>query len=434
MNRRSTLITAAAALVILVLGYAAVERAAIWEVKRTDFTVYMAAARSVLHGGADLYAVTNERGWHYTMPPVFAVLVAPLALLPPIAAVALWYAISMALLIATLRVLPRLVLPEGERASTRWAMIALPLLFCADPLLDTLTRSQLGVVMLAAATFALACHRAGRSFAAGLVVAFATLLKVYTGLLVFFFLFRKQWRALLGCAAGFVLFGLVVPTAAFGPRLALDHWRTWTTKVVFPFAKTAGGALPFEELQSPSIAKNQSLYGTFSHLSTMILGESESRSRDIAVKLAAAAATLALLALLLREWLRRSSAAREGDRYRALFDWSLPLLAGLLIIPTSWSHYFSLWVLPLAAAFSYARFGPDEGSRRTMRRALVAMAVLIGLYSLSSLVRPLVEERPLLLSIAMVPRSAGLFCFATLVLFGTEWRLQRRHFGREARS
>src|SRR5262249_6125599 len=45
---------------------------------RSDFTVYTAAGAAMLRG-SDPYTVTNPRGWHYLYPPLFAILVGPLA-------------------------------------------------------------------------------------------------------------------------------------------------------------------------------------------------------------------------------------------------------------------------------------------------------------------------------------------------------------------
>src|SRR5262245_59359793 len=45
---------------------------------RTDFTVFTEAG-AALFDGRNLYNVTNPRGWYYLYPPLFAILVAPLA-------------------------------------------------------------------------------------------------------------------------------------------------------------------------------------------------------------------------------------------------------------------------------------------------------------------------------------------------------------------
>src|SRR5262249_27080204 len=47
---------------------------------RTDFTVYTGAG-AAFFDGRDPYQVTSPRGWYYLYPPLFALLVSPLAVL-----------------------------------------------------------------------------------------------------------------------------------------------------------------------------------------------------------------------------------------------------------------------------------------------------------------------------------------------------------------
>ncbi|MFN8856160.1 MAG: hypothetical protein ACK50P_11385, partial [Planctomycetaceae bacterium] len=61
----------------------------------TDVTVYTEAAKAIL-AGEDPYQVTNIRGWPYIYPPLFAVLMSPLAPLPEPWQAAVWFWISVA--------------------------------------------------------------------------------------------------------------------------------------------------------------------------------------------------------------------------------------------------------------------------------------------------------------------------------------------------
>jgi len=62
---------------------------------RTDFTVYTEAA-AAFFDGRDPYEVTNPRGWHYLYPPLFALLLAPLAGLDTQNQALVWYFVSVA--------------------------------------------------------------------------------------------------------------------------------------------------------------------------------------------------------------------------------------------------------------------------------------------------------------------------------------------------
>ena len=411
---------ALAALIAIGLGVATVLQIAHEARPRTDFTVYMTGAQAVLRGGGELYTATEVHGWHYTMPPLCAICAVPLTLLPLPLASGLWYVASIALLVWSVRRAARLVTPADESPSI--GVVLVPLVLCADPLLNTLARGQMGIAMLAACVGALHAERKGRPFVAGLLVAFASVLKVYSGLLVLYFLCRRDWRALRGCLAGFVLFGVLIPAAVFGPRLAGSLWWQWFTGVVLPYGRPFGEALPFMELQNHMIAKNQSLYATLAHLADMLHAEPLGAGQTW-IKVLAALVCVGLLVLLWTTW---RSLPRQLSQAGSSLAWSLALMFGLLLVPTSWSHYFVLLLLPLAAAWAHVQSDAPESSRALLRRALIAFTALSAAYTLTSIVRPAAEQHSYWLKIVMLPRSAGLLCIATLVLGVAFARVLRR--------
>jgi len=60
----------------------------------TDVTVYTEAGRAFFDG-RDAYEVANIRGWKYLYPPLFALLIAPLAELSPPWQASVWFALSV---------------------------------------------------------------------------------------------------------------------------------------------------------------------------------------------------------------------------------------------------------------------------------------------------------------------------------------------------
>ncbi|HJS09369.1 MAG TPA: glycosyltransferase 87 family protein, partial [Pirellulales bacterium] len=62
---------------------------------KTDFTVYTEAG-AAFFDGRDPYEVSNPRGWHYLYPPLFAILLAPLAALDTQTQAVVWYFVSVA--------------------------------------------------------------------------------------------------------------------------------------------------------------------------------------------------------------------------------------------------------------------------------------------------------------------------------------------------
>ncbi len=60
---------------------------------RTDLTVYTEAG-AAFFDGREPYEVTNPRGWRYLYPPLFAMLLAPLHVLPSETQVLVWFIAS----------------------------------------------------------------------------------------------------------------------------------------------------------------------------------------------------------------------------------------------------------------------------------------------------------------------------------------------------
>ena len=93
-------------LLFVVVGFGVLVeiRSAFLENRKTDLGTYLRAAWAV-RSGANMYTVTDENHWHYCYPPVFAILLTPLAdapadyerdwMLPYPVSVAIWYAFSI---------------------------------------------------------------------------------------------------------------------------------------------------------------------------------------------------------------------------------------------------------------------------------------------------------------------------------------------------
>jgi hypothetical protein len=82
-------------------------RSAFLKAHRTDLDVYLRAAWAV-RTGSDSHKITDDSGWHYHYPPLFAIVLMPLAdpppwesrrgLMPFGLAVALWYVLNLGFL------------------------------------------------------------------------------------------------------------------------------------------------------------------------------------------------------------------------------------------------------------------------------------------------------------------------------------------------
>jgi hypothetical protein len=225
---------------------------------RTDFTVYTEAG-AAFFDGRDPYSVTNIRGWHYLYPPLFAILVAPLHTLPTAWQGFIWFLLSLLMAGGCLfecRTIIRKLLDAGGETEQEWyehqrwiiLWAALALLF---PVLDTLQRGQVGLVvlwpLLMGFRFTLDTQGMIRPFCGGILLAFPVALKVTPALPVCILLVRflsdayqQGWSLLpwkrfthtaAGVAMGVVLFFILVPTMTIGWKDNLRHLETWYERV-----------------------------------------------------------------------------------------------------------------------------------------------------------------------------------------------------------
>jgi len=103
----------------------------------------------------------------------------------------LWYGLNGAVLLVAGFVVAFFLGPhDGTRA-----LLLSPLVWLAVPTLNTLQKGNVQAVVIAASMLAMVLFERRRFAAGGAVLAFATVSKLYPGLLVLYLLVRRQWRA-----------------------------------------------------------------------------------------------------------------------------------------------------------------------------------------------------------------------------------------------
>lgn len=142
------------ALALLVWGWTDVRFRGILQADRpdrhkTDFTAYSEASKAFFDG-RDPYAVTNVRGWGYLYPPLFALMVRPVADFDSQTQVFLFFLFSVAVAWGCVHELRRLAEGLGFRNGVGvngadWLAMALAV---SLPALNTLQRGQIGVLKL----------------------------------------------------------------------------------------------------------------------------------------------------------------------------------------------------------------------------------------------------------------------------------------------
>jgi hypothetical protein len=192
--------------------------------KMPDFEVYHTAGARAL-ASAPLYR-PDDGHYQFKYWPAFALLIAPFAWLPLLAAKALWFTLS-AMLMAVLVALSIAILPAPRRPV--WLLATATFVAMAKFLGHELILGQVNIAFAAAILAAVLMMRYRHEVRAGLLIALAIVLKPYAVLFLPWLVARRQ-IASSAAAAGGVLIALLAPATVYGfaGNIAL-HREWWTT-------------------------------------------------------------------------------------------------------------------------------------------------------------------------------------------------------------
>ena len=350
-----------------------------------DLGVYRIGARAWLNG-QDLYAhlppVRPGHSLPFTYPPIAAVLLAPLALVPKLVAGTVLTLVTIALVAAVLRLFLRR--PPGPGAVPAHTLgWLLPAALFLEPVWSTLAFGQVNVILMATVAFdaLLPAPRWPRGALTGLAAA----VKLTPAVFILFFLLRRDYRAAATAALSFAA------TTAAGFALAgRDSVRYWTADV-----------LQVGRVGNLAYSVNQSLAAVLARA-----GLSPQHPAGLAAWLALSAIVLVVTGL----GMRRALAA--GEPGLAL---CLNALAGLLISPISWTHHW-VWCVPAILALAgLARRSPARPRGARLPLAVAAAGLVIFAASPQRWF-PHVQDRELHLALWQQAADSSYVLFAALVL------------------
>jgi hypothetical protein len=184
-----------------------------------DFGVNYAAGDRLVHGET-LYRVSDEH-YQFKYAPFCAMIYAPLSMLPPTAARAVWFLLVLAATGILLRSTIRLLGPDdvGLKApvSTLLASFVLAKFFFREIQLGQINAIVTALLMIMAVNMTRdgADRSKGSSILAGLLWGLATALKPYALIFLPYFILKRRWNIL--WPALLVLgFSLIAPAAYYG--------------------------------------------------------------------------------------------------------------------------------------------------------------------------------------------------------------------------
>lgn len=344
---------------------------------------------SALGEGVDI-----AQRFNYPNPPIMALLLYPLARLPA-AAVAIgmpekaasilaalcWFYIKAGLTLLAFRWVFQLV-EEKDRPFPLWAK-CLTVVLALRPIMSDLQHGNVNLFILFLIVASLTAYRLRRDVASGILLGLAIACKVTPALFVPYFLWKRSWKALAGCAAGLALFlwpGLV-PALVMGWERNEHHLISWYYDMVHPFVV---------EGKVTSEHHNQSLPGLVARLathspsfSTYVNNVYTPTHYDNLLNLSPTLASwlvkgcMGLFALMVVWVCRTPTTSRDGWRLSAEF--SIVLLGMLLFSERTWKHHCVTLVLPFAVVcYHLATAAPSRGLRVYLIGSLASAMVLMA--------------------------------------------------------
>jgi alpha-1,2-mannosyltransferase len=352
-------------------------------VHRTDFTIYTAVGQAILDG-KDIYEAENPRGWHYNNAPVFGLLFVPFAMLPVFWAALIWYLLSVVVVVFAVYFSVQMVRQSAKTERDVMWLYILPPLLLMWPLMSALARGQMTPLLFGLVMAGVFCQSRGKEWLGGGFLAGAILMKIFPVFLLPYYVWKKRWR-FIAATMLFVALGIfVVPTPFLGWDRNMTFHKEWASILHRPAFEQGKSQDPrFGELISPDLVRNQSLQAVLKRVTHLAYSE------KIAAGIGVVMAILMILVAL---------QAGKDDRWLLL---STAIAWALLMSPVSWSHYFMLLLLPVAALVIEGVAVENTKKRRVARGVLIGFALLAV---------PFAGSR--------VAQIYGPLCGATLVVWG----------------
>jgi alpha-1,2-mannosyltransferase len=348
--------------------------------------------------------------FNYPNPPIMPQMLWPLAKLAvvsPLATALIWFYLKVGMFFVSLVWAFRLVESPGQPFPA-WAK-ALAMILSIDPILGDLTHGNVNIFILFLVMASLYSFSRGHDRLSGVLLALAIACKVTPALLVVYFLYKRAWRVLIGCAIGLVAFFLIVPSLVFAVQdgSLVAGWdrnwaalTAWVDGMIVPYL--VHGVVTSEK-------ENQSLPGVLTRLLTHSPSFS-ARVDNVYVPLAyhnfvkldsttikrivqaCQVLFLIVMAIVCRAPVRAVGVSKVEVRrgWRLAAEYSVILVGMLLFSERTWKHHCVTLLLP----FAVLCYAMTDHFPKAVRRLAVVTAGAAALLMLSTASGVLSNDAP----------------------------------------
>lgn len=318
----------------------------------------------------------------YPYPPIMAILLRPLALIePPVAGALAWFLLKVGMAAFSLWAIFRII-EQGGMPFPAWAKAATVLL-SLRPLIGDLSHGNVNIFILFLVIASLFAFHKGRDWLAGLFLALAICCKVTPLLFVPYFLWKRQWKLLAGCAAGMGLFLIAVPAIFLGWNENLTKLGSWADQMVLPFVRDGVVSSEHPNQSLPGVVHRLLTHNpSFSAYPNGVYTPTEYHNlTDIgqtgARWLVRGGQGLFVLLVVL---LCRTPARMRGG-WRLSLEFAMIAVGMLIFSERTWKHHCVTLALPFAVLLYSLATQPLSKTMRTILIAPLAMSMALMLSS-----------------------------------------------------
>ena len=373
-NKRLLYIVACIAVCLVLLGYYH-DRRTCWG--SNDFDTYYFAGELVVKG-ANLYTHEAFRTTlsPYLYLPFFAIFILPLTFLHIRIASMIWYMLNVGALIGTFYVSGKLIAGEN---SIKQVFFSRPHLlkiisgvFIIAIWADNMSLAQVDFMLLFLILLSLFAYDKKRPFLSGVVLAFATVIKLYPAYFLLYFIAKKRFKAVIGFVVGLALFVLLVPWMILGQDNFNNSMKSWKEMKADTYLQKCGRTARenygrFDSQFKPSNQSFSSVITRYFMGDDKVVAKWKTEDHhyqiywphtlkpwqvDIAIK-------VLLLAMFLATYLIIDYKLVYTDRIYISLEYSVIFLSMILFFPVVQTHMFAAVAFPIIT-FNYIKIKTRE--------------------------------------------------------------------------
>ena len=188
-------------------------------IRGNDSWLYFGAARAITNG-ENIYNTTyparpdGSSLRPYLYPPLFALLLIPLASLGNYYAGLIWGILNV--LVTLLVIYLSIILCKGKNESFHKITAVIPVIICLRFFDSNIQNGQVNAIVLLFMLLGLYLFQSNRDFFAGVALSFATAIKLTPLIFLGYFLYKRNWHVCSGFITGLVFFIFLFPSFYLG--------------------------------------------------------------------------------------------------------------------------------------------------------------------------------------------------------------------------